>query len=168
MPIDVENRHPTLKVNQRWLAVQLRRALRQVGRPRAEVSVSLVTDEEIQSLNKRFRGVDAVTDVLSFALTEAGGPQPVDLLGDIVVSLDTALRQAEGVRQAVAAQDGPIFAHDLAQEVVFLSFHGLLHLLGHDHEQSDEAEVMEALENALMLPITPVDLHDADRSRHGL
>jgi probable rRNA maturation factor len=90
----------------------------------------------MRSLNRRYRGMDRATDVLSFSLRE--GPfsrvQP-DVLGDIVIAVPTAARQA--------AQAG----HALGREIEFLLVHGLLHLLGHDHEQgSGKARVMRRLE----------------------
>lgn len=164
MPVFIDSRHPRLQTGQRRLAAHLRAALRTLGRPRAEVSVSLVDDAEIQQLNRDYRGKDAVTDVLSFALQEGEGPGlPVDVLGDIVVSLDTAQRQAIEVQQRLGVGDYGLF-----EETAFLCTHGLLHLLGHDHEVAAEAEQMEALERALMAPLTAVDVHALDRSRHGL
>jgi probable rRNA maturation factor len=164
MPVDIDLRHPHLRIDQRRLASHLRQALRTLGRSRAEVSVSLVDDTEIRQLNRDFRGVDAVTDVLSFALQEGDGPAlPVDLLGDIVVSLDTAARQAAEVAGVLQVSD-----YGLQQETAFLCTHGLLHLLGHDHEDPADAEQMEALERALIASITPVAVHAVDRSLHGL
>lgn len=90
-----------------------------------ELSVALVGDEEMRQLNRRHRGVDRSTDVLAFAMREGdGGALHQDLLGDVVVSLDTAARQAErrGVR--------------VAEEVRVLLVHGVLHLVGYDHERS--------------------------------
>lgn len=164
MPVFTENRHPRLKVDQRQLAGHLRRALGVLGRPKAEVSVSLVDDDEIRELNSQYRGVDAVTDVLSFAMEE--GEQlpglPVELLGDIVVSLDTAARQA-----AELASQQQLSDYGLRQEVWFLATHGLLHLLGHDHQETQEAEAMEALEKQLMQEVTAANLHGYDRTAHA-
>lgn len=164
MPVFTDNRHPRLKVDQRQLAGHLRRALAALGRPRAEVSVSLVDDAEIRALNQQYRGVDAVTDVLSFAMEE--GEQlpgmPLQLLGDVVVSLDTAARQAEELARQQQLGD-----YGLRHEVWFLATHGLLHLLGHDHQQPAEAEAMEALERQLMAEVTAADLHGYDRSAHA-
>ena len=94
MPVATDNRHSTLRVDRKRLNQHLRTALKQLGRTHAEVSVSLVDDAEIRALNKQWRGVDAVTDVLSFAFDETDSPDVgLDLLGDIVISLDTAARQ---------------------------------------------------------------------------
>ena len=91
----------------------------------AELSVVLVDDAEIHRLNATYRGVDRPTDVLAFAMREGDGVAlHPDVLGDVVISLDTAARQA-------AARGVPI-----ADEVRLLLTHGILHLLGYDHERS--------------------------------
>lgn len=157
--IQIDRRHPSLRaVRVGRLRAHLTSVLRAVGRPRTHVDVSLVTDDEIHQLNRDWRGVDAVTDVLSFAFEEVAGPSPVPLLGDVVVSLDTAARQA-------AAMAAP--GYGVEEEVLFLATHGTLHLLGYDHQTPAEAERMEALERQLMAPITPVAVHAFDRSGHA-
>jgi probable rRNA maturation factor len=93
----------------------------------SETSVLYVDDAEMREMNLRFRKIDRPTDVLSFAMREggeAGPPVPLlsELLGDIVVSLETAQRQAEKR------------GHSLRREIAILLIHGMLHLLGHDHE----------------------------------
>jgi probable rRNA maturation factor len=100
-----------------------------------EVAVLLCDDEEIASLNQRFRGQAGPTDVLSFPYRSAG-PDGRLHLGDIAVSLETAARQARGV------------GWDLDREVKRLLVHGILHLLGYDHE-SDGGE-MHQLERDLL------------------
>lgn len=168
MPVSIDLRHPRLKVDKRKLGAHLRAMLKDLGHPRALVDVSLVTDEEIHQLNRDYRHVDAVTDVLSFALSEAEGPTgPVEMLGDIVVSLDTAERQVTLVRDAHPG-DPAGQSYGLEQEVTFLATHGLLHLLGHDHMEPAEAEEMEALERKYMAPLTTLDPHVCDRTAHGL
>jgi probable rRNA maturation factor len=169
MPVEIDNRHPTLKVDKRRLGAHLRAMLKDLGHGKAMVDVSLVTDEEIHQLNKDYRGVDAVTDVLSFALSEADGPEVVEVLGDLVVSLDTAERQALELKATSRGQDPEALqGYGLAEEVLFLATHGLLHLLGHDHHDAQEAEVMEELERRFIRPVTSVDVHACDRTAHGL
>ncbi|MBM4341939.1 MAG: rRNA maturation RNase YbeY [Deltaproteobacteria bacterium] len=164
MPVAIDNRHPRLRVAKTALAGLLRAHLRALGRPRGVVDVSLVDDREIHALNLRWRGVDASTDVLSFALDEAEGPSnPIDLLGDLVVSLDAADRQATAMRRQFALAD-----YGLWHEVAFLSTHGLLHLLGHDHQQAEAAARMEALERQLLASVTAAPVHELDRTGHGL
>ncbi|MGD9763615.1 MAG: rRNA maturation RNase YbeY [Candidatus Binatia bacterium] len=90
-----------------------------------ELSVALVGDAECHRLNAAYRGVDRPTDVLAFALREGAAPGVhEDVLGDVVISIDTAARQA-------AARDISV-----ADEVRMLLVHGILHLLGYDHERS--------------------------------
>lgn len=111
--------------------------------PNAEVSLVLADDEYIRNLNKQYRGKDCATDVLSFALNEGDEPDIVDgpaevLLGDIVISLETATRQAAE------------FGHTLERELAFLTVHGMLHLLGYDHETPEEQQEMRAEEEHVL------------------
>ncbi len=109
-----------------------------------EVSVVLCDDAFIQSLNAQYRGKDAPTDVLSFAQDD---PEPVGevLLGDIVIALPTASRQAQAAGWA------------LEDEVALLGVHGLLHLLGYDDETEAGAWAMQArTEAALRAADVPV------------
>lgn len=105
----------------------------------AEVSILFVEDEEIHELNREYRGVDHSTDVLSFP--QDGFPTAPDQplpLGDIVISVPTALRQAEELNQT------------LERELTFLVIHGLLHLTGMDHQAEAEAEKMYARQRELL------------------
>jgi probable rRNA maturation factor len=112
------------------------------GRPDADVSILLTDDATMQRLNHSYRGRDAPTDVLSFTHlgpTAACGisgsaAADADLLGDIAVGFQIAAREA-------AAAEKP-----LADHVRHLIVHGVLHLLGYDHEDESSAEVMERLE----------------------
>lgn len=109
-----------------------------------EVSVSFVNDNEIHQLNLEHREIDRSTDVLSFPLGENGvydinHETGAYLLGDIVISLETATRQAE------------IYGHSLEREVGFLTVHSMLHLLGYDHEESSLQErIMREKEEAIL------------------
>ena len=100
---------------------------------KAEINVTIVDDEEIRELNREFRDIDKSTDVLSFPLGEDGvydyNPETDALmLGDIVISVDHALSQAE------------LYGHGIERELAFLTVHSMLHLLGYDHVNSDEEE----------------------------
>jgi homotetrameric cytidine deaminase/rRNA maturation RNase YbeY len=110
--------------------------------PRVEVSVALVDDGYIHDLNRRFRGQDRPTDVLSFLMGEeepgAGDEPGVLLLGDVVISLPAAVRQAAE------------YGHGLAWEVARLAVHGTLHLLGYDHERDEDARRMQEREDAAL------------------
>ncbi|CAK8570205.1 unnamed protein product [Lathyrus sativus] len=105
----------------------------------AELSVLLCNDEFIRKLNKEWRDEDHATDVLSMSQHVPGIDLPILMLGDIVISLETAARQAE--------ERG----HTLLDEIRILMIHGLLHLLGFDHEISEEAEVEMEKEEELLL-----------------
>ena len=112
------------------------------GAENSEVSITLTDDENIHELNKKFRGIDRPTDVLSFAFRESDEPQildsDVEILGDIIISIERAKVQAEE------------FGHSFLREIIFLEVHGLLHLLGYDHiEENDRAE-MEAEQKFVM------------------
>lgn len=165
MPVEIYGDHQTLQVPRVRLAKHLRSVLKAQGRPRAIVEVTLTDDDDIREMNREWRKVDAVTDVLSFALQEGESmPGAEDLLGDVVVSLDTAARQAaQMVREHGSSHPG----YGLYEEVAFLATHGLLHLLGYDHIRRADAEVMEALERELMAPITDAPLHRLDRTDHA-
>jgi rRNA maturation RNase YbeY len=94
----------------------------------------------MQQLNRQYRGKDRPTDVLAFALREGeSGPAHTSVLGDVVISLETAARQARSRRRPLAA------------EVRVLLVHGILHVLGYDHERGPaEARRMRALEHRLL------------------
>ncbi len=114
-------------------------------KPHTEVSVVVADDDYIHQLNRQYRGKDCSTDVLSFALNEGEEPQIVNgpgevLLGDIIISLETAARQAEE------------YGHSLERELAYLTTHGILHLLGYDHMTEDEkAEMRQEEEHILFL-----------------
>ena len=91
----------------------------------------MVDRDEMHALNREYRGIDAPTDVLSFENDEA-------LLGDVVVCAAVAREHAED------------FDSDFASEMALMLIHGILHLLGYDHADDAEAEVMEARENELL------------------
>jgi probable rRNA maturation factor len=99
-----------------------------------EVGLTLTDDVEIHALNKHFRKKDRPTDVLAFAMREGEGVLAPGVLGDVVISLDTAARQAR---------------KGLGAEVAFLWSHGLCHLLGYDHRTDREEAAMNARMRAL-------------------
>jgi probable rRNA maturation factor len=115
------------------------RLLEAIGEKESSVSLSFVRDEAMRKLNQEYRGQDRPTDVLSFPLlTQGEQPGPSErLLGDIVISVDTASRQAAE------------YSATLEMEIRRLLIHGLLHLLGHAHERDDERIAMEREERRL-------------------
>ncbi|MCM3126206.1 rRNA maturation RNase YbeY [Paenibacillus provencensis] len=123
----------------------LEKAAEMEGVDEGEVALTFVNDEEIHELNKEYRGIDRPTDVLSFAMNETldeeldivyeleeGESVDVpDVLGDIIISVPTAIAQSEE------------YGHSVERELGFLFVHGFLHLLGYDHQdETSEAEMM--------------------------
>lgn len=110
-----------------------------------ELSLRLTSDRAIQTFNSQYRHQDQPTDVLAFAAIETDFPIPIDsdeplYLGDIIISLDTAARQAQAQQ------------HSLLIELAYLASHGLLHLLGWDHpDRSSLAAMLEKQENLLKI-----------------
>ena len=104
----------------------------------AEISVTFMSDEEIQAINAEYRGIDKPTDVISFALEEQSAGeieiQVMDdmptVLGDIIISAETAKRQADA------------YGHSFKREIGFLALHGFLHLLGYDHLTDEDEKKM--------------------------
>lgn len=124
----------------------------------AELSIVLADDPFVQTLNRDYRGKDAPTNVLSFAFGDdedepEGDPDAPVLLGDVILSYDTLLREAN--------EQGKPFAHHLAHLVV----HGVLHLLGYDHIEDAEADEMEGLETAILARLTIPDPYHMDDAR---
>ena len=105
---------------------------------RFEVNVTVCDDETIREINREHRAIDRATDVLSFPFFDFETPQIFTLLGDIVISRDTAYRQAEE------------YGHSPKREFCFLAAHSALHLLGYDHETDEEREEMEAKQREIL------------------
>lgn len=156
MELLIQNRS-RLKIDpkkiKRWISLILKKPDYQDR----EISILFVNDEEIRVLNKNYRGKDRATDVLSFSQLEAGkgmgrgkgeknkreyplpSPLPIPVLGDVVISLETAKRQAK--------ERG----HSFEKEVFILLAHGILHLLGYDHEGNRKmAQEMRRMEKEII------------------
>ncbi|HHU91990.1 MAG TPA: rRNA maturation RNase YbeY [Halanaerobiaceae bacterium] len=101
------------------------------GYKEGEISFALVDNEQIQELNKEYRGIDEPTDVLSFPMDE-------EIWGDIIISTEKVLSQAEE------------YGHSLERELGFLAVHGILHLLGYDHQSAEEEAVMRLKEEKVL------------------
>lgn len=151
MPIHLNTRQRRFPVDRDRLRTRAETLLAHLGFASAELSLTLVSDPAMRTLNREHRGLDRPTDVLSFPMYE-GGPQAVEkalkgdlgrgmdvALGDVVISVQTAHRQA--------AEAGL----DLDTELAVLLAHGTLHLCGWDHEAGPEEEAaMRAAEKAAM------------------
>ena len=112
----------------------------------AEISVVFVNNEQIQELNKKHRGIDQPTDVLSFPIGENGKydinlDTDARILGDVVISVEKAEEQAKK------------YGHTIQREVGFLTVHSVLHLLGYDHEENIERLRMREKEEGIMKQI---------------
>jgi probable rRNA maturation factor len=134
MPVALASRVRSPGVKLSALRAAARKLLKATGRPEALLSITLIGDARMRSLNRDYRGTDRPTDVLSFPL---GDRVQCGVLGDVVISVDTAKRQA-------AAYDAP-----LQREIERLLIHGILHLLGHDHHEQGERLRMEREERRL-------------------
>jgi probable rRNA maturation factor len=142
MPVFVTRKaRSSVALRSRQVHTVAEKMLRHLGREEHELSVLLTDDAFIQTLNETHRGKDCPTDVLAFAQNEGEAtPAPMDqgLLGDVVISLDTAERQARARK------------HSLMDEVSFLLAHGLLHLIGYDHQTDEEEAIMNELTSQLV------------------
>lgn len=112
--------------------------------PQTEVDITLVDDAAIHELNRTYRGIDRPTDVLSFALDEGEEEPEVEddeiehLLGDVIISAPTAVRQGEE------------YGHGLEREMTYLAVHGMLHLLGYDHMEEKDKLIMRKREEEVL------------------
>ena len=121
----------------------------------AELAVMLTDDAGIRTLNKNWRGIDKPTNVLSFPALQPTASAPPDaprMLGDIAIAYETTRKEADD-------EEKP-FDHHLSH----LAVHGFLHLIGHDHENDDDAEAMEGLEREILAQLGIPDPY-ADRER---
>lgn len=113
-----------------------------------EVSILFVDDRIIKEMNLLYRGIDESTDVLSFSMREESSDEypsvfleEDNLLGDVVISLETARRQSDE------------YGHSLDREIGFLTVHGILHLLGYDHINEEDAIIMRKKEEDILIQL---------------
>jgi probable rRNA maturation factor len=142
LEVQLDNRQDRPLDLDRWHQ-DLTRMMMAAGLPeRAELSVTFGDDRLLHDLNREHRGIDRPTDVLSFPLLEPDDeppPEPLPYaLGDVIVSIETAERQARA------------YGHSTEREIGFLLAHGLLHLLGYDHETADEEREMRMRQRELL------------------
>src|SRR6185295_10410944 len=138
MPVLFRIRVRRYRMRQSTLKSVAQRILNAAGASSAELSLELVGDRRMRGLNREYRRRDYSTDVLAFPMREGSGPE-TPLLGDVVVSIDTAERQAKAG------------GWSLDEELVRLLTHGVLHLLGFDHERGRaEASRMRRKEQAVL------------------
>jgi len=134
------NRHPTRRISHRYFATKIKAALMELNLANATLHVTFASDAVVRRQNRLHRQMDYTTDVLSFPSLQ---PQKMrqsynhQFLGDILVSLDQAARQAK------------VQKLKLEQEVLFLIIHSILHLIGYDHANPTETKQMQKLESQL-------------------
>jgi probable rRNA maturation factor len=130
--IDVANDSNNISFDVELVYNAIRITLNAHSLDECEVSVLLTDDSHMRVLNRDYRGMDSSTDVLAFAMHDDQESKKLNpnILGDIVISLETAERQAEAAH------------HSFDREVIVLTVHGILHLIGYDHKTQDEANIM--------------------------
>jgi probable rRNA maturation factor len=137
MPVEIVRRGPGKKVPSRKLITIARAILDLTGQEKAELSLALIGNTEMRRLNARYCSKDYPTDVLSFP-AERNLPVETPLIGDVIISVEKAAEQAKARRRR------------LDEEMVTLLIHGVVHLLGYDHERSaKDARVMGRLEKKI-------------------
>ena len=129
MKLQIENSQSKIKIDKRMIRSTVLKILKTLNCADKEISLSFVDDEKIKQLNKQYLGKDKATNVLSFSLLEGeyGNINP-QILGDIIISVETAQRDALYGKLTIN------------QEIDFLIIHGILHLLGYNHENTTEKE----------------------------
>ena len=148
MIVTLENNQEEIQVPEE-LEATLKKAMDIIARlekltDNTEVDINIVDNDEIHQLNRDYRGIDRPTDVLSFALDEGDEEPEVEdgeaehLLGDVIISAPRAVEQGEE------------FGHGLNREMTYLAVHGMLHLLGYDHMEEADKQVMRAREEQVL------------------
>ena len=154
----MQNDQRAVAIDQKWLGRTAEAVLSAARAETAELSVLLVSDRRMRALNRRYRKKDRATDVLAFPMNERRSLAPAAsvaaksrlssvpmLLGDVVISIPTATRQAKTQ------------GHSVSQEVAMLLIHGVLHLCGYDHERGErEARLMRRKERAVLRSVSPL------------
>jgi probable rRNA maturation factor len=133
----VDCRSEGVHIDERPFVRAAQQTLSILGLNKVELSILLCGDDFIHQLNRDYRGKDSPTDVLSFSQREGGSPDD-PVLGDVIISIERAQKQASERH------------HDLGDELSLLLVHGILHLLGYDHEEDEEAEEMESKEKEIL------------------
>jgi probable rRNA maturation factor len=142
MTILIENRQKIITINRRQIRSSLTRLLKKLGLEDQELSLLLVDNKKIRELNKLYLGKNNSTNVISFAMSEGdfGNVNP-ELLGDIIISVEKVISQ------------GKASCLSFKESLDFMMIHGLLHLIGYDHESGDiqESRRMQDKEDELFL-----------------
>ena len=159
MPVHMQSQVRRMKFDQARLDRLARAILSDVGEAAAELGILFVGDQRMRGLNRRYRGKDRTTDVLAFAMRESFTPHASrltpDMLGDVVIAVPTAARQAKQGQRS------------LDEELTVLLIHGILHLCGYDHERSEkEARRMHRRERMILRSLARLPKR-VNRTRHA-
>lgn len=155
MPVHMQSQVRRVTFDQARLDRLARAILCDVGEASAELGIMFVGDQRMRGLNRRYRGKDRTTDVLAFAMREAPNSS-AGLLGDVVIAVPTAVRQAKQGQRS------------LEEELIVLLIHGILHLCGYDHERSEkEARRMHRRERMILRTLARLPKR-MNRTRHAL
>jgi probable rRNA maturation factor len=149
MSISIQNRQKRQQVDTGRLRRSLKRLLKELDYRENEISLLLVNDDQIREINRTYLKRDRPTNVISFSMTEGSfGHIHPEILGDIIISTETAVRDA---------RTGHL---DFMDEMEFLLIHGLLHLIGYNHENTgaEETEKMKIRERELFFMLRHYDL----------
>ena len=143
MEILIKNQQKIIKLNQKKIEGIIKKVLQYLKvDEETEISVLFTDDKFIRSLNNKYRGIDKLTDVLSFSLLEGAVKSPEvesdKLLGDVIISVETAQRQADSLN------------HSIEKELTVLLIHGLLHLTGYAHEKDKNYKIMREKESEIL------------------
>ena len=143
MEILIKNQQKIIKINPRKIREIVKKVLQSLKvDEKTEISVLFTDDKFIKSLNNKYRGIDKPTDVLSFSLREGPVKTPEvesdKLLGDIIISVETAQRQTDNLN------------HSIEKEFTVLLIHGLLHLTGYAHEEDNDYKMMREKEKVIL------------------
>ena len=160
MPVHMQSQVRRFAFDRACLERSAQAILSEVGETSAEVGILLVGDRRMRGLNRRYRGKDRTTDVLAFAMREARTPHAArrtpEMLGDVVIAVPTAVRQAKQGQRS------------LDEELTALLVHGILHLCGYDHERSEnEARRMHRRERMILRSIARLPKR-MNRTRHAV
>jgi probable rRNA maturation factor len=149
--IEIQNEAQKLNSsNLNLLRSAVRFVLEKFGNPDVDMTIRLTGDEEMRALNKNFRGIDETTDVLSFNQNYTDPETNQVYLGDIIISVSKAEQQAVENSQSLAA------------ECAFLAIHGTLHLLGYEHSEPDQKQIMWQMQNEIFQTIINQNQEDGE------
>lgn len=139
MKVLIKNLQRAIKIEKSVIEEAARKTLEWERKSQVEVSIALVNDDRMRRLNKRYRSVNETTDVLAFAMSEVNTVGcNLELLGDVVISLPQALKQAKK------------FKVSFDKEIARLVIHGILHLLGYDDQSAPQKKKMEERQEAIL------------------